>query len=69
VCPVCGQGYDPGVLTCPKHGEELLPAAVHTGVRAGEALITKKICPMCGKQYTGDSQFCGNCGGALVPVN
>ena len=69
VCPVCGQGYDPGVLTCPKHGEELLPAAVHTSVRAGEALITKKICPMCGKQYSGDSQFCGSCGGALVPVN
>ena len=69
VCPVCGQGYDPGVLTCPKHGEELLPAAVHTGVRTGDALITKKICPVCGKQFSGDSQFCGTCGAALVPVN
>jgi predicted nucleic acid-binding Zn ribbon protein len=69
VCPICGQGYDPGVLTCPKHGEELLPAAVHTGVRATEALITKKICPVCGKQFSGDSQFCGSCGASLVPVN
>jgi Double zinc ribbon len=69
VCPICGQGYDPGVLTCPKHGEELLPAAVNAGVRATEALITKKICPVCGKQFSGDSQFCGSCGAALVPVN
>ena len=69
VCPVCGQGYDPGVLVCPKHGEELLPAAMQAGVRANDALPTKKICPVCGKQYTGDSQFCGGCGAALVPVN
>jgi len=69
VCPVCGQGYDPGVLTCPKHGEELLPAAMQAGVRANDAVVTKKICPVCGKQYTGDSQFCGGCGAALVPVN
>jgi hypothetical protein len=69
VCPICGQGYDPGVLTCPKHGEELLPAAMQAGVRATDAVPTKKICPVCGKQYTGDSQFCGGCGAALVPVN
>jgi len=69
VCPVCGQGYDPGVLLCPKHGEELLPAAMQAGVRATDAMPTKKICPVCGKQYTGDSQFCGGCGAALVPVN
>ena len=69
VCPICGQGYDPGVLVCPKHGEELLPAAMQAGVRANDALPTKKICPVCGKQYTGDSQFCGGCGAALVPVN
>jgi len=69
ICPVCGQGYDPGVLVCPKHGEELLPAAMQAGVRANDAVPTKKICPVCGKQYTGDSQFCGGCGAALVPVN
>jgi len=69
ICPICGQGYDPGVLTCPKHGEELLPAAMQAGVRATDAMPTKKICPVCGKQYTGDSQFCGGCGAALVPVN
>jgi predicted nucleic acid-binding Zn ribbon protein len=69
VCPICGQGYDPGVLTCPKHGEELLPAAMQGGVRIVDAVPTKKICPVCGKQYTGDNQFCGGCGAALVPVN
>ena len=69
VCPICGQGYDPGVLTCPKHGEELLPAAMQAGVRVADAASTKKICPVCGTQYTGESQFCGACGAALVPVN
>jgi len=69
VCPVCGQGYDPGVLTCPKHGEELLPAAMQAGARAAENTVIKKICPVCGKQYSGDSQFCGGCGASLVPVN
>ncbi len=69
VCPVCGQGYDPGVLTCPKHGEELLPPAMQASVRGADIVITKKICPMCGKQYEGDSQFCGSCGAALVQVN
>jgi len=68
VCPICRQGYDPGVLTCPKHGEELLPAAMQ-GVPTGDESTTKKICPVCGKQYAGDSQFCGGCGAALVPVN
>jgi len=42
---------------------------MQAGVRANDALPTKKICPVCGKQYTGDSQFCGGCGAALVPVN
>jgi hypothetical protein len=69
VCPICGQGYDPGVLTCPKHGEELLPAAVQTSVQDSDGPVTKKICPVCGKQYGGDSQFCGGCGAALVQVN
>jgi predicted amidophosphoribosyltransferase len=42
---------------------------MHASVRPPDASITKKICPMCGKQYGGDSQFCGGCGAALVPVN
>jgi hypothetical protein len=69
ICPVCGQGFDPGVLSCPRHDEELVPAAVYLASRAAEAKPGKRICPVCGTQYPGDSQFCGNDGASLVPVN
>ena len=26
VCPTCGRGYDPGIKTCPVHGDDLVPA-------------------------------------------
>jgi hypothetical protein len=68
VCPVCGQGYDPGVSVCPKHDEPLVPPLVFAG-RQGAAAETRKICPVCGAQFGGESQFCGACGAALVPVN
>jgi hypothetical protein len=67
VCPICGQGYDPGVSACPKHHEALIPAAL---VPEGhEALGARKICPVCGAQFGSDSQFCGQCGAVLVPIN
>lgn len=66
ICPVCGQGYDPGVTTCPKHNEPLVPALVAERRRPA---VTHRICPVCGTQFPGDSQFCGTCGAALVPVN
>jgi hypothetical protein len=69
VCPVCGQGYDPGVGVCPKHDEPLVPPAVYAQSRAAAAVETRKICPVCGAQFGGESQFCGTCGAALVPVN
>jgi hypothetical protein len=69
VCPVCGQGYDPGVAVCPKHDEPLVPPAVYESKRATAPARTRKICPMCGAQFPGDSGFCGTCGAALVPVN
>jgi hypothetical protein len=70
VCPVCGQGYDPGISTCPKHDEPLIPAVIR-GSAQNENWVkgTRKICPVCGAQFSGDSQFCGNCGASLVPVN
>ncbi len=68
VCPVCAQGYDPGVAVCPKHGEPLVPAPVQMELRRSAA-IGHRICPVCGTQFDGDSQFCGKCGAALVPVN
>jgi hypothetical protein len=67
VCPICGQGYDPGVSACPKHQEALVPAAL-----AGEGQRVasgRKICPVCGAQFGADSQFCGQCGAVLVPIN
>ena len=68
VCPVCGQGYDPGVEACPKHQEPLVPAAAVPARRQVQQ-FSHKICPICGTQFPGDSQFCGRCGAALVPVN
>jgi hypothetical protein len=69
VCPVCGQGYDPGVSVCPKHEEPLVPPLVYAASRTAPLVESKKICPVCGAQFTGESQFCGSCGAALVPVN
>ena len=69
VCPVCGQGYDPGVAVCPKHDEPLVPPAVYASNQRAAPSKTRKICPMCGAQFPGDSEFCGTCGAALVPVN
>ena len=68
VCPVCGQGYDPGVTVCPKHNEPLVPSLVHAE-RQHFVAVTRRICPVCGAQFSGDSQFCGKCGALLVPVN
>lgn len=68
ICPVCEQGYDPGVATCPRDGEPLVPAAVFAQGRRRKRGV-RKICPLCGVQFAPDSQFCGNCGAALVPVN
>lgn len=68
VCPVCGVGFDPGVSSCPKHDEPLIPAPAYTAVRGGPDHALK-ICPVCGSQYGGDSQFCGADGAALVAVN
>jgi hypothetical protein len=69
VCPVCGQGYDPGVSVCPKHEEPLVPPLVYAASRTAPLAESRKICPVCGAQFTGESQFCGTCGAALVPVN
>ena len=69
VCPVCGQGYDPGISVCPKHDEPLVPPAVYQSNQRGAPTKTRKICPVCGAQFPGESGFCGTCGAALVPVN
>lgn len=69
VCPICGQGYDPGVAVCPKHDEPLVPPAVYGPARTLMVPEIRKICPVCGSQFTGDSRFCGKCGAALVQVN
>lgn len=69
VCPICGQGYDPGVTMCPKHHEALVPPGIQASPRAELAPKVQKICPMCGAQFSGESQFCGQCGAALVPMN
>lgn len=72
VCRVCGRGFNPGTVACPDHGEELLPAAVAAAQSAGRSAtlpIAQTICPVCGKQYSGETRFCGECGCSVVPVN
>jgi hypothetical protein len=67
VCPICSQGYDPGVVICPQHQEELIPAPIHLAQRTSGSY--PKICPTCGVQYPIGSGFCGADGSALVTVN
>jgi hypothetical protein len=69
ICPVCGQGFDPGIMLCPTHEEEVVPPAVYFAMRESDPPFDKKICPVCGAQYSGQSGFCGTDGAALVPVN
>ena len=68
ICPTCEHGFDPGVATCPTHGEELVPWALWQE-EAGEEDGMRKICPVCGSQYAGSSGFCGADGTALETVN
>jgi hypothetical protein len=67
VCPICCQGYDPGVVVCPEHQEDLIPAPIHLAQRSSGSY--PKICPTCGVQYPIGSGFCGADGSALVTVN
>lgn len=70
VCSVCGRGFNPGTLTCPEHGEELVPASAYVPpARLQTLFITRTICPVCGTQYTSETRFCGECGAGVVPVN
>ena len=69
VCPTCGLGFDPGVAACPQHDEPLVPAAVYAAALESRKVHARKICPACGAQFSGESQFCGKCGASLVPVN
>jgi hypothetical protein len=68
ICPVCGQGFDPGIPVCPAHGEELVPAPVYNAGRRISGSYPK-ICPTCGIQYPSGSGFCGADGSALVTIN
>jgi hypothetical protein len=67
VCPICSQGFDPGVIVCPQHQEDLVPAPIHLAQRTSGSY--PKICPTCGVQYPIGSGFCGADGSALVTVN
>jgi hypothetical protein len=69
ICPVCGHGFDPGIRVCPRHNEELIPAALYTGENRVDQGRINKICPVCGGQSEGDACFCSADGTSLVPVN
>ena len=72
---MCGRGFNPGTSVCPEHGEELVPAALFAPERNSALTstlviaITRTICPVCGKQYSSETRFCGECGAAVVPIN
>jgi hypothetical protein len=69
VCPVCRHGFDPGVSRCPTHDEELVPAAALMENPTNRVTAGRRICPVCGSLYGPETQFCGNDGAALVPIN
>lgn len=70
ICPVCHKGQNPGVKTCPEHGEELVPAAVASAAAPAAAGASRgKICPSCGNRFDGAATFCGKDGTGLVLVN
>lgn len=69
ICPVCRHGFDPGLTRCPVHDEELVPAAVLPPSPTTPVSVGRRICPLCGTLYGPDTQFCGNDGAALVPIN
>lgn len=69
ICPVCGQGFDPGITVCPNHDEELVPPAAVAHRQVQPTPAPRRICPLCGTVYGTEHQFCGNDGAALVPIN
>lgn len=69
ICPVCGQGFDPGIAVCPTHDEELVPPTALVQRQDVATPAPKRICPICGTVYGTEHQFCGNDGVALVPIN
>lgn len=68
ICPICEHGFDPGVVACPSHGEELIPLALYARARHDDQ-VDAKICPTCGQKSPGSSGFCGSDGTQLVIVN
>jgi hypothetical protein len=69
VCPTCRKGYNPGVKTCPKDGDEIVPpASLPAPPDAGQGM-RGKICPTCGNRADGATAFCGKDGTQLVMLN
>jgi hypothetical protein len=69
VCPTCRKGYNPGVKTCPKDGDELVPAASVPPSADAPQGVRGKICPTCGNRADGAHAFCGKDGTQLVMLN
>jgi hypothetical protein len=69
VCPVCRHGFDPGITRCPTHDEELVPSAALIQRPTNAVSAGRRICPVCGSLYGPETQFCGNDGATLVPIN
>lgn len=60
-----------GLLLIGRRRRVASPARAETASSAPPPVrpSTRKICPVCGTQYEGDSQFCGQDGAQLLPVN
>ncbi len=68
ICPVCGHGYNPGVTTCARDGEELIPVVLAQRNKLPDE-APHKVCPNCGLRYPDGAEFCGIDGSGLVPMN
>ncbi len=71
VCPVCQRSFGPGVKVCPEHNEELVPKGAQSVLapKAEPKPKQERVCPKCGRKFTGNITFCGHDGSPLVSVN
>lgn len=72
-CPQCRRGFEPGVRSCPRDDEDLIPYPVFLATyhepSSWETEGLHKICPLCTNKYEGKASFCGRDGSELVLMN
>ncbi|MFH1436503.1 MAG: hypothetical protein ABIJ56_12355 [Pseudomonadota bacterium] len=72
ICPVCRRGYKSDVKQCIFDKTYLVPYSVFASQQQAKQDQPKgskvKICPFCQKQYDDSTEFCGEDGSKLEPI-